>query len=532
MAFVPAGFIVALDGSGAVPSGWERATELDGYHPKGAAAGADPGTAGGSDTHTHSSPGHTHTVGSHSHTGGTSGTSPASVFIGAVGDASKSDIADTTHNHTNPNSGAQTSTLSATVATFGTANNDPPFYTVRWIRSLGTASGIPSGAWAYWDAAVLPSGYSSPAAVRLKYLKGASTGANGGGTGGSSSGHTHSGVAHTHGIASHSHTGGTTGGAGQDDDTEAGSTSMATLAHTHAATYGASGSTSGSTAAGPTGSSTNEPAYVKLGIVQNDTGDVDLTVGLIGLWLGLLSSLPGSLAVCDGTGGTIDTRGKYVKGADLSGADFTGIGGTGGGAAHDHTDPSAHTHDASHTHAVTYGASSASTNGTGGALQLGQYPSHGHADGTSGSGGGTSGNGTQTVDAANNEPQYREVVFVKFTGTIDVTVTAPTDGQEITAPSLTVEWSLSAGTQTSKRIRIYAADQSSVVYDSGVIADATESYDVPVAAGLRTGNTYYIRVTVVNNSGVPGDSDLVEITTAWTAPDVISGVTLTPIGGV
>lgn len=530
MAAVPAGFIVAWPGASAIPSGWTRATELDGYHPKGAAAGANPGVAGGSDTHTHTEPGHTHTVGSHQHSGSNTGASTPP-NIGDLGSMAIT-VADAGHGHSLPTSGAQTGTLSSATATVGTATNDPPFYTVRWIKSDGTPSGIPVGAWCLWDAAVLPSGWSSPAAVRLKYLKGAATAANGGVAGGSSASHSHTGVAHTHTFGSHQHTGGTSGSAFPTDPTQAGSTSMATDAHTHTVTYSATANgTSGSTASGTTGSTAAEVPYVKLGIIQNDNASPDFPIGVIGAWTGLLSAVTLEFALCDGTGGTQDTRGKYIKGADVAGADFTGIGGTGGALTHDHTDPSTHTHTATHYHTATTAASSASTNGLGGALANGASPTHTHPASYSGTAGGTSGATAQTVDAANNEPVNKTVLWLKYTGSIDVTITSPTEGQTIAAPTLTVSWTLSSGTQSNKRVKVFAAGQTTLVYDSDVIADATQSYDIPSTASLRTGQTYYIQVRVTNNSAIPGTSSLRQILTSWTPPSVLTGITITNVGG-
>lgn len=530
MAFVPSGFIVAWPGSSSIPSGWSRATELDDYHPKGAAASADPGTTGGATTHTHTDPGHTHTISSHTHAGGTSGGS-SEVRIGDVGSGALL-VADTTHSHTNPTSGSQTSTLASAIGTVATSNNDPPYYTVRWIKSDGTPTGIPVGAWCYWDAAALPSGWSSPSSVRTKYLKGAATGANGGTTGGSSSAHTHAGVAHTHTVTSHSHSGGATGGANQNDPTQAASTGMATLAHTHTATFASSsGTASGSTASGTTGSTTAEVPYTTLGIIQNDNAAADFPIGVIGAWTGLLSAITLEFTICDGTGSTYDTRGKYIKGADVSGANFTGIGTTGGATTHDHTDPSTHTHTANHTHAVTYASGSASTSGTGGALLVGQNAVHGHSNGTSGSGGGTSGATAQTVDTANNEPAYSTVVWIKYAGSIDVTITSPTASQVLTSAAFTATWTLSSGTQSTERVIIYDSNQTTIVYDSGVLADTTASYDVPSTAGLRNNRTYYIQVRAVNNSSIPGASSLVAFSTSWTPPTTLSGLTLTNVGG-
>ena len=529
---VPAGFIAAIPDSASIPSGWERATELDDRHPKGAAAGADPGTQGGADTHTHTSPTHTHTVGSHQHTGGTSGASGNSSLTssGAAGSRSLKG-----HTHTAGTSGLQTSNLIATAGSFGTANNDPPFYTVRWIRSLGTPSGIPSGAWCYWDAAALPSGWSSPAAVRTKYLKGATAGANGGSTGGSSSAHTHAGVAHTHVFEAHDHSGGASGAASATFSYTAGSdVTVATSTHTHVASFASTPSTtaSGSATSASTGSTAGVVPYQTLGIIQNDTGAAAFPVGVIGLWLGTLASIPASLLLCDGTGGTQDTRGRYVIGADISAGSFTGIGTGSATTTHDHSDPAAHSHSASHQHDVNLAAASSATGTVAtGALYAHDGSLHSHASFSSGSVGGTSGNGTETVDTATSDPQNITVAFVKYAGSITVTMTSPTDGATLTSSAVTASWTLSAGTQSTRRVRIYESDQSSLIYDSGTIASATQSYDIPSTAGLRNGRTYYLFVNVVNNSGTPGDSGMIGVTTAWTPPDTVTGLTLTPIGG-
>jgi hypothetical protein len=81
-----------------------------------------------------------------------------------------------------------------------------------------------------------------------------------------------------------------------------------------------------------------------------------LPAGIILMWAGLLSAIPGGWVLCDGQNGTPDLRDKFVKGA-AAGAD---PGATGGSATHTHADHPALSHSgaavadhASHTHTYT-----------------------------------------------------------------------------------------------------------------------------------------------------------------------------------
>ena len=58
MAAVKSGIILIWTGTNAaIPSGWERETDLDGKYPKASGAEA-PNTTGGSHTHTHTATAH------------------------------------------------------------------------------------------------------------------------------------------------------------------------------------------------------------------------------------------------------------------------------------------------------------------------------------------------------------------------------------------------------------------------------------------------------------------------------------------
>lgn len=56
-------------------------------------------------------------------------------------------------------------------------------------------------------------------------------------------------------------------------------------------------------------------------------------IGAIVIWSGLVSNIPSGWQLCDGTNGTPDLRGKFVKGASGD----PGVGSTGGALDHTHT---------------------------------------------------------------------------------------------------------------------------------------------------------------------------------------------------
>lgn len=77
---------------------------------------------------------------------------------------------------------------------------------------------------------------------------------------------------------------------------------------------------------------------------------MSLPVGIIILWYKNLAEIPAGWAVCDGTSGTPDLRGKYVVGASSDGE----VGGEFGSAVHTHTNPSV---SAADDHRHTYSPS-------------------------------------------------------------------------------------------------------------------------------------------------------------------------------
>lgn len=413
---IPSGIIIMWPGTNAsIPAGWTRVTSLDSKHPKGTGAGVDPNVTGGADTHAHIDPGHTHSISAHTHDGQTTGVATSVAIFNSV-DVSVAD----THTHTTGTSGSAGSSSSSTAGGWQSASNDPSFLGVIYIQSDGTPTGFPSGGWAFWDkVASLPINWSNPASARNVFPKGAGAGGDGGGTGGGS--HTHTANSHTHIFNADSHTGGTTSTHTAANSDGSNTSQTFNIAATHDHTWSlAAGSTqeNAQTSASP-GSTSYEPAWTKLVIVQNDSGGQDIQARHVAGWLGVLSSIPAGWVLCDGTNGTVDMRGRFVKGANS----ISEIGNTGGTAGHSHSDPTSHTHAYDHTHALTIGAGSASSflgrNDT--TSVTAASDTHVHA-GTSTSATGTSGTGVQTAPStADTQPAFRTVAFVALTADIIIT---------------------------------------------------------------------------------------------------------------
>ena len=406
---IPSGVIVGWPSTAAsIPSGWTRETTLDARFTKGTAAAVDPAVNGGSATHVHTSPTHTHSVGSHTHTGAVSGAPNYSVGIdGTAGNSISLD----THGHTSPTTGADTGTSGTNGSSWGSTSSDPANYVVIWIKSDGTPVGIPANAVAFWNNATLPPSWTQPVSGKNAFLKGAAAAGDGGGTGGGGS-HTHTDTAHLHTVGSHAaHTSGTSGGPSVTDISGSGGNSASNTTHTHSTSISASAANTGSTASAATAGTTHEPEWYKLVIVSNGTGADSAPTNIIAGWLGTLASIPAGWVLCDGTLGTPDLRGKFIKGVDAT----SEIGNTGGTAGHDHTDPAGHTHTTAHTHPVNFTISSGDGVNITGIIQDGAGSAHTHSTGTSGSGGPTSGSTVKTVDTtADTQPAFRTVAYIQL----------------------------------------------------------------------------------------------------------------------
>lgn len=533
---IAAGITVMWPGTaGTIPAGWNRVATLDGRYVKGTAAGVDPDVTGGALTHTHVDPGHDHSIAAHTHTA-TNLPVPnnGAGLTSNAGGANPNDQ----HTHSVGAGGSTASTSGSSVATWGTASNEPAYRAVIWIASDGTPAGLPDGAWAMWnDAGGLPTSWTHPANGKNYFPKGAAAAGDGGGSGGGGS-HDHADAGHTHIWNGHSHTGVTSaaqsGGTNTGGSTTFAQTVTNSATHTHSAGSGAgSGSTAGNSAASAnTGSATYEPPYTKLAIVQNGTGGADTPSQIIAIWLGLLSAIPAGWVLCDGNNGTTDMRGQFLKGANT----LAEIGDAGGAVGHSHTSPAGHTHAYNHTHIYTTGASSstATVNATSGPPGVNLVRDHQH-QGNTNAATGTSGSTVATAPStADTQPPFRTVAFIQFALSLVPTITDPTG--TITEPAFTAEWTLAydpaggAPVQEDYRYRIFEDDGITLVYDSGTIASATQEH-VMGTWSPENNTTYIARVDVTDDLGITG-FDTQSFMTSWTPPDTVAGLTVTPFGGV
>lgn len=527
---VPAGLIVAWPGTHAgIPEGWSRVTSLDGRYVKGAAGGNEPGATGGSATHTHGSPIHSHTVASHTHGGTTTGGSNNNY---AASDSIAS-VALANHTHTVGTSGASSATATG-AGTWNSASNDPPFVTVVWISSDGSGAGIPAGAWMFWGGDSLPDGWGQPEEAVERFLKGASTAADGGTTGGSSS-HSHSAASHAHEMQ-HVHTGGTTGAASAPTALKpAGGDPAATSTHTHLWSLGTVEQSTGAETSDDTGTTEHLPPYRDLAIVECESEGAPLVSGLIALFLGPLASIPDNWVLCDGDNGSLDLRGVFARGVD----DLGDVGESGGALGHTHADPASHSHTTAHTHSFVIGGASASTFSFASSPVAPQVarPAHGHDGSSAAANPGTSGGAVQTVEAnSDTQPPFTTVLFIQYAGVYAVTIDAPADEGTVGFPSYTAEWTNDegerpfTGPQVSYRYEVATSPAfTTVVHDSGVVGSTNTQHTVPLSAGLQNGLTYYQRVTTTDSAGVIAVSPVTSFTADWTPPAALTGVTATPV---
>lgn len=525
---IPAGIIVAWPSTAAsIPSGWSRVSTLDDRYCKGTGAGVNPDVTGGATSHVHTSQSHTHSVPSHSHTGTTSSQAADVPVTTAVPAGSA------THSHTYT-SGAQTAQTAQDSTAWQSTTLDPTFFTVIWIESNGTPSGFPNGCIVFYNNASAPTGWTQHAASVGRYLKGAAAGGNGGSTGGSLAAHSHTAAAHTHGVSDHTH-GSVTSGVPSATTNVTGSTGAASTSdvHTHSISFSAAatGTTASATSAS-TATTSYEPPFYKLLTIENTSGSNDERIGAIVAWRGLLSAIPSGYKLCDGSSSTPDLRNRFIKAAASGGGD---LGGTGGTEGHDHTDPAGHTHSATgHTHVAT-AASTAATVATATGAGAAVTNTHGHVGAASASAGGASGSTVSPVDSNSaTNPPFRTVAWLQLQNVLVVTIDDPTEGAIISDTSPLIDWSLSGGgTQVDFRVRIYTdIAETQLAYDSGTTASATTSHEVPIGK-LQNNTDYYLRVDATDNSvpALTGTSAQRNFETSWTPPNVVAGLTLTPVGG-
>lgn len=406
---IPTGVILMWEGTNAsIPSGWTRETDLDGKHIKGTADSTDPNDTGGSNTHTHTSDAHTHSIVDHSHDVTVNAAGPS------VGNQPGGTTADTSHTHGTSSIGNTSGGDLSDAITYQSANHEPPYHEVIFIKPDGSPANVPDDVIALFHSTTLPTnwvkcdGGTTTPDLTDKFLKGAAAAGDGGGTGGGST-HSHT-VDHSHTTQSHSHSG-TSNGANNITRSNAGGT--ATMAnHTHTITLNSSSNATNSYTGTAGSAETVLPAYTRTFAIQNTSGGtVAAPLGLIGLWLGTLANIPNNWVLCDGTNDTPDMRGQYLYLTNTNGE----LGDTGGSNSHTHAASNSHTHTSTGTHTHTGSTSTAGTNSNvDGDAGVHSSASHSHSLNTISSETATYGNATISANSSANEPAYLTVAFIKL----------------------------------------------------------------------------------------------------------------------
>jgi hypothetical protein len=405
---IPTGVIFIWTGTNAsIPAGWQRVTDLDDRFVKDDYSAIN--SVGGNTTHTHSSSAHTHSMSSHTHTVSYSGT------VGGTNQdsgASSGGGIQNFHSHPAQTSGVPTNTsVSSEAATYTAVSNNPPYYEVIFISPTTTAGGLPNLAIGLTDDTGFVNntgkyggyyncdGLNSTPNLTSKYLKGASAGANAGGTGGSTT-NSHT-LSHTH-STSHDHASLTTPASTDTRNTSTGGSNMASNTHTHTVTINSAVVSTNDTPSTTT-PETVEPAYKTLLALQNRSSSAYTPVGIIGMWLGTLASLPSNFELVT----SMDT--KYLKIGSVVGD----IGVTGGSNTHTHAS-STHTHSVvSHTHSADVSVFGTNIRHSGNSR--GGVANHRH-DGYVSSENITLDVGSTSANSSSNEPEYRTVAFIKYKG--------------------------------------------------------------------------------------------------------------------
>ena len=414
---IPNNVVIIWTGTHAgIPSGWTRETTLDSTYIKATAVSTDPNITGGATTHTHTSPTHTHTLGAHTHTytltALAEGEDPQNRTDQLVNDL----LENNSHSHTGTSGASNGGTTATTAVTYGSFSTDPPYTTVIYIKSSGGAY-VKAGcimltsstsSFTGWQ---LSDGTNGSVDIRNKYLKGAATGADAGGTGGTYT-NSHD-ITHTHTTNTHTHDAANSAATANGSKRDSGNNAPAGVdaGHVHSVTLGAGTQALNQNTDTLVTAETVEPAYKKL-VALYSTSSTTVYKGMIGMWLGTLVTIPGGWILCDGTNGTTDMRGQFLKIANTTGE----IGNTGGSNTHTHAAQShSHTSNGTHTHAVTSDAHVASTTAKRRDSGIQPFKVGGsHAASTSDAGTGTYASSTTTADSSDNQPAFRTVAFIQL----------------------------------------------------------------------------------------------------------------------
>lgn len=280
---MPAGVIVGWPSNLAIPDGWQEFTAPNGRY---IAIDTTFGNTGGAGEHVHvvtCTHWHAHDVWMRSPT--EIGMPTVSLISDPGSSLALPSLIDN-HNVSGGSPGALQAVTTQFASTSQAATVEPYYYTLRLIRSLGTAP-IPVGAFVFGLLSTVPSGYTLVSAPSY-YLRAASTS---GTTGGGATAHSHDGT-YDHNVADHEHTvSGVTLAPSSAvtavrRGTEAVVSAFGAASHTHTRIYAAAATHAGVGASFVLETSSDMPAYYSVALWQKQMA---------------LSEEPGGIAVLANT---------------------------------------------------------------------------------------------------------------------------------------------------------------------------------------------------------------------------------------
>jgi len=136
-------------------------------------------------------------------------------------------------------------------------------------------------------------------------------------------------------------------------------------------------------------------------------GRYGMPAGIIAMWSGSEGGIPSGWALCDGTSGTPDLRGRFIVGRKSGDTDFSGTPDTGGAKTHTHSDHTVNFPAHSHWIPNSWGQSPTTVTAGGDNIDAPSYSGIPPAVDTGGS-------GTQTLThaASKHLPPYYVLAFI------------------------------------------------------------------------------------------------------------------------
>lgn len=110
-----------------------------------------------------------------------------------------------------------------------------------------------------------------------------------------------------------------------------------------------------------------------------------------------------------------------------------------------------------------------------------------------------------------------------------VSVTTPTEAQVLASSSVTVSWTVtSGGPQVKYRVRLYADNGTTPIYDSGMLTSTATTHVIP-SGYVRNDTQYDLTVTVENAVPLQGSSTIRNFSIDYVDPDPVANVQVVAI---